>query len=287
MARPPVTVSSDAAVSELANLFADRTVDASRSSIRAASWSECCRMSTPCGRSPERRALAPGPLIQHTRAGPRAVATLAGEPLRNDFAPSPSTTMGPSPRWSALACRPGGRARGSRRLAEAPARDGRILSELRAEFPEVDRHFDAIVAENGAVLARPGPIVRRLADLIPQTSRAITSACANCRASWWWVGARGCLRRATWRSCCGTASARSWSTSRSRTTQESAPARAPPSPSSSAGVARPDCRTGNCSRRYSHALLSRDHRFYFRNDRGLTGLVAGNLAEFTTQLRCA
>ena len=30
---------------------------------------------------------------------------------------------------------------------------GRILSELRADFPEVDDEFDAIVAENGAVLA--------------------------------------------------------------------------------------------------------------------------------------
>ena len=33
---------------------------------------------------------------------------------------------------------------------------GRILAELRADFPDVDRHFDAIVAENGAVLYRPG-----------------------------------------------------------------------------------------------------------------------------------
>lgn len=32
---------------------------------------------------------------------------------------------------------------------------GRILSELRADFPDVDRHFDAIVAENGAVLSLP------------------------------------------------------------------------------------------------------------------------------------
>lgn len=32
---------------------------------------------------------------------------------------------------------------------------GRILAELRADFPEVDEHFDAIVAENGAVLSRP------------------------------------------------------------------------------------------------------------------------------------
>jgi hypothetical protein len=31
---------------------------------------------------------------------------------------------------------------------------GRILSELRADFPEVDRHFDAIVGENGAVISQ-------------------------------------------------------------------------------------------------------------------------------------
>ena len=29
---------------------------------------------------------------------------------------------------------------------------GRILTELRADFPDVDEHFDAIVAENGAVI---------------------------------------------------------------------------------------------------------------------------------------
>ena len=33
---------------------------------------------------------------------------------------------------------------------------GRILSELRAVFPEVDRHFDLIVAENGGVLSSQG-----------------------------------------------------------------------------------------------------------------------------------
>lgn len=38
---------------------------------------------------------------------------------------------------------------------------GRILAELRADFPEVDRHFDAVVAENGAVLARAGGEGRR------------------------------------------------------------------------------------------------------------------------------
>jgi hydroxymethylpyrimidine pyrophosphatase-like HAD family hydrolase len=39
---------------------------------------------------------------------------------------------------------------------------GRILAELRVDFPDVERHFDAIVAENGAVLSRQG-MVRDLA----------------------------------------------------------------------------------------------------------------------------
>ena len=29
---------------------------------------------------------------------------------------------------------------------------GRIVAELRQDFPEVERHFDAVVAENGAVV---------------------------------------------------------------------------------------------------------------------------------------
>ena len=33
---------------------------------------------------------------------------------------------------------------------------GRILAELRVDFPFVDRHFDAIIAENGAVISRFG-----------------------------------------------------------------------------------------------------------------------------------
>ncbi len=44
---------------------------------------------------------------------------------------------------------------------------GRILSELRADFPDVDQHFDAIVAENGAVVSRPGRNARMLAEPIP------------------------------------------------------------------------------------------------------------------------
>ena len=50
---------------------------------------------------------------------------------------------------------------------------GRIVDELRDVFPEVERHFDAIVAENGAVLLHDGaerllapPIPPRLADAL-------------------------------------------------------------------------------------------------------------------------
>ena len=57
-------------------------------------------------------------------------------------------------------------------LTEARARGirvilvtGRIMSELRAVFPEVDKHVDAVVAENGAVLVTHGG-VRLLADPI-------------------------------------------------------------------------------------------------------------------------
>jgi len=41
---------------------------------------------------------------------------------------------------------------------------GRILSELRADFGEVDAHFDAIVGENGAVLAHGRSATRLLAQ---------------------------------------------------------------------------------------------------------------------------
>lgn len=45
---------------------------------------------------------------------------------------------------------------------------GRILTELRADFPDVDDHFDAIVAENGAVISdRRGK--RALVDRIPRS----------------------------------------------------------------------------------------------------------------------
>lgn len=45
---------------------------------------------------------------------------------------------------------------------------GRILTELRADFPDVDDHFDAIVAENGAVISdRRGK--RALVDRVPRS----------------------------------------------------------------------------------------------------------------------
>ncbi len=52
---------------------------------------------------------------------------------------------------------------------------GRILRELRADFPEVERHFDAIVAENGATLARAGrerPLARRVSEQLELDLRA-------------------------------------------------------------------------------------------------------------------
>lgn len=49
---------------------------------------------------------------------------------------------------------------------------GRILSELRADFPDVDAHVDAIVAENGGVLALGG--VERL--LAPPVDESLVGA---------------------------------------------------------------------------------------------------------------
>lgn len=40
---------------------------------------------------------------------------------------------------------------------------GRILAELRADFPDANAHFDAIVGENGAVVWRPGTADRAIA----------------------------------------------------------------------------------------------------------------------------
>jgi hypothetical protein len=51
---------------------------------------------------------------------------------------------------------------------------GRILSELRADFPDVDRHFDAIVAENGAVVsAAPNGDLRLVEPVAPELHRAL------------------------------------------------------------------------------------------------------------------
>lgn len=53
---------------------------------------------------------------------------------------------------------------------------GRILSELRADFPEFERHFDAIVGENGAVCWCPGtgerPVAAPVDEALEQALRA-------------------------------------------------------------------------------------------------------------------
>ncbi len=51
---------------------------------------------------------------------------------------------------------------------------GRILAELRSAFPEVDEHFDAIVAENGAVVAASGRD-RLLAAPVPAALAALAA----------------------------------------------------------------------------------------------------------------
>jgi len=50
---------------------------------------------------------------------------------------------------------------------------GRILSELRGDFPEVDDHFDAIVAENGAVLAAGGFARSLTAPVAPELEEGL------------------------------------------------------------------------------------------------------------------
>lgn len=52
---------------------------------------------------------------------------------------------------------------------------GRILAELHAAFPDVDEHTDAIIAENGAVLAHGGR-QRRLAVPVPEDLAAALEA---------------------------------------------------------------------------------------------------------------
>jgi hydroxymethylpyrimidine pyrophosphatase-like HAD family hydrolase len=51
---------------------------------------------------------------------------------------------------------------------------GRILSELRAVFPAVEREFDAIVAENGAVLADADGVHDLATPIDPRLARALT-----------------------------------------------------------------------------------------------------------------
>lgn len=53
---------------------------------------------------------------------------------------------------------------------------GRILDELLAVFPEANRHFDAIVAENGAVLAHDGAIDAQGRTLAPELAASLTAA---------------------------------------------------------------------------------------------------------------
>lgn len=52
---------------------------------------------------------------------------------------------------------------------------GRILADLRRDYPDVDEQFDLIVAENGAVLAR-GDDVR---ELVPQVAPELAGALAH------------------------------------------------------------------------------------------------------------
>jgi len=66
-------------------------------------------------------------------------------------------------------------------LTEARARGirvilvtGRIMSELRAVFPEVDEHIDAVVAENGAVLVTHGGVRLLAAPIGGAVSAALT-----------------------------------------------------------------------------------------------------------------
>jgi HAD superfamily hydrolase (TIGR01484 family) len=44
---------------------------------------------------------------------------------------------------------------------------GRIMTELREVFPDVDQHFDAIVAENGGVVVLPGRAERAVNEPVP------------------------------------------------------------------------------------------------------------------------
>jgi hydroxymethylpyrimidine pyrophosphatase-like HAD family hydrolase len=97
----------------------------------------------------------------------RAVAVDYDGTLTTDGAPSAAVL-------DAVA---GARARGLRVLIVT----GRILSELRAEFPDVMSHCDAIVTENGAALAGPD-ISRSLAPPIePELVERLRSRDVPCR----------------------------------------------------------------------------------------------------------
>ena len=50
---------------------------------------------------------------------------------------------------------------------------GRILSELRGVFPEVEEQFDAIVAENGAVLADSDGVQDLAAPVDPELAQRL------------------------------------------------------------------------------------------------------------------
>ena len=50
---------------------------------------------------------------------------------------------------------------------------GRILTELRADFPDVDQWFDAIVAENGAVISGTRGRRRLVTPVDPRIQRAL------------------------------------------------------------------------------------------------------------------
>ncbi|HUK72384.1 MAG TPA: HAD hydrolase family protein, partial [Streptosporangiaceae bacterium] len=67
-------------------------------------------------------------------------------------------------------------------LAEARARGirvilvtGRIMSELRAAFPEIEDHVDAVVAENGAVVVTPVGVRQVAAPIGRAVSAALTA----------------------------------------------------------------------------------------------------------------
>lgn len=69
-----------------------------------------------------------------------------------------------------------------RALGEARARGirlvlvtGRIMEELRAVFPEVQDHVDAVVAENGALIVTPAGVRQLAAPIGPAVSAALTA----------------------------------------------------------------------------------------------------------------